>query len=1112
MATVASENKVQELYIAYFGRPADPEGLAFYADALDAETTTIEAIATSFGASTEAAPIVALSTDDYLAAVYLQAFARAYDTAVDGTFWADAINSGATTKELAMIQILEGAQGDDALAVVNKVAVASTYTAAVETENKTYGTDDIAAAQAVLSDVTSDSATVATGNTAAAAAVDDLDDAGDVVTPPVEGSTFVLTDGRDNLTGTDNDDTFYGDVGQNQNGAVANAFSTGDIIDGGGTADTDKIIATVINDNEVDGDDANIQIHARTSNIEEVYLEVIGEQAVTVDAGRMNSVVEYWSDNSDSDLIITDVRLGDKLSITKEITFGLRDVDFETDFTAQFDSLSLTNEGQVTSNSQVLIRVADVSTETIATPLLNVDVTIGFTLDATAYVLENVRSADGTYEGLRQAIANEIDNIGLEGLTVTFGGAYTSVTAAGNTVSLPFTAQEILVTDVSGSPFSSATFAYQAIAPIDDEFLVVGNASAVDPTSSSTLIETNLELDNAGRGSTAGDVLIGAMSNSDAGVELINVAVNRDSAIDSLGTTNAKLQQVVVTSLTADGDLEIGELDDNVLLFNANAFEGTNLMLGTTVELTDDAVENLHVFNSTGAANNTLVANITEADGVDSDTFYSYNSGIGNDTYRVTIDGDAVDADAEAFAINASSGNNTISVELDAGVSQATMALLSNLDIVTTSGTDSVTNRGIGNFDISTGGDNDFVYMKSVLETNTAGASVGGWTVSTTTGAATFVDRVLYEATITVSFAGFESTVTVDTDAAGNFVANQLLINTAIKAAIAANVELNQLLTATDSTGSEQLVIASTVEGLDELSITLFQPTLVTSGATGTQVNFVAGDLAAMQAGIIATTANDSDATDTAAEVVAIVNGLSDLSAGNLTATGVESATLFAASAAGATADETTVINHSTIDMGTGSNDLLVLNSHDSAASTVEFTADWGKVSIKNFFTDGAVGGTDGVHILDFTTYLDDQIDVSTDTVGDTQSAVRVATSDVAVTALAANTVATTSFTTLSALDGNATNTFSSITDAEVLTALQANATYGTAGATANLVGTTRDSVLFVENNLNLGEYKIYNVDTSNIAATDATGITAVNLMGVIDFGASIDITAVVFA
>ena len=137
MATVASENNVQELYIAYFGRPADPAGLAFYADALDAGTTTIEDIATSFGNSTEAASIVALSTDDYLAAVYLQAFARAYDTAVDGTFWADAINSGATTKELAMIQILDGASaGADADSVANKVTVATTYTTAVTADGK----------------------------------------------------------------------------------------------------------------------------------------------------------------------------------------------------------------------------------------------------------------------------------------------------------------------------------------------------------------------------------------------------------------------------------------------------------------------------------------------------------------------------------------------------------------------------------------------------------------------------------------------------------------------------------------------------------------------------------------------------------------------------------------------------------------------------------------------------------------------------------------------------------------------------------------------------------------------------------------------------------------
>jgi len=66
MATAASETSVQELYISYFGRPADPAGLAFYADGLDAGTTTIDAIATSFSASTEAQAVIALDTDAYL--------------------------------------------------------------------------------------------------------------------------------------------------------------------------------------------------------------------------------------------------------------------------------------------------------------------------------------------------------------------------------------------------------------------------------------------------------------------------------------------------------------------------------------------------------------------------------------------------------------------------------------------------------------------------------------------------------------------------------------------------------------------------------------------------------------------------------------------------------------------------------------------------------------------------------------------------------------------------------------------------------------------------------------------------------------------------------------
>ncbi|HIF54205.1 MAG TPA: DUF4214 domain-containing protein, partial [Methylococcaceae bacterium] len=192
-----SETSVQELYISYFGRPADPAGLAFYAESLSVGATTINAIASSFSDSTEAQAVIALDTDTYLSAVYLQAFARAYDNSADadGTFWFDAIERGTTTKELAMVQILSGAQGADITAVANKVAVSNAFTNAVTTEGKTYaGAVNAAAAKAVLDAVTSDAVTVTSGNMAAQAAVTLL-------------TSFSLASVVDTFVGTANDST-----------------------------------------------------------------------------------------------------------------------------------------------------------------------------------------------------------------------------------------------------------------------------------------------------------------------------------------------------------------------------------------------------------------------------------------------------------------------------------------------------------------------------------------------------------------------------------------------------------------------------------------------------------------------------------------------------------------------------------------------------------------------------------------------------------------------------------------------------------------------------------------------------------------------------------------
>ena len=171
MASVTSERQVQELYIAYFGRPADASGLAYYANELDKGTKDVAEIALGFGGSAEAAPIVALDTDKYVEALYLQAFGRNYNAETDSTFWVDSIASGVYTKEMAMVEILNGASGNDATAVANKGRVAATFTTAQETNEKAYDVDVLNAAKALMSGVTAEANTLTAGTSAATVAV-----------------------------------------------------------------------------------------------------------------------------------------------------------------------------------------------------------------------------------------------------------------------------------------------------------------------------------------------------------------------------------------------------------------------------------------------------------------------------------------------------------------------------------------------------------------------------------------------------------------------------------------------------------------------------------------------------------------------------------------------------------------------------------------------------------------------------------------------------------------------------------------------------------------------------------------------------------------------------
>ncbi len=118
---------------------------------------------------------------------------------------------------------------------------------------------------------------------------------------------------------------------------------------------------------------------------------------------------------------------------------------------------------------------------------------------------------------------------------------------------------------------------------------------------------------------------------------------------------------------------------------------------------------------------------------------------------------------------------------MTAGVSQNTMSELDNLDINLGDGDDTLLLNGQGNFDVKAGNGSDFVEIDSLSTTDGIN---GVWSFGQASGAQNFGEKVLYHAELTVTFAGFESTVKVQTDKDGKFIATQSTINEAIIAAI----------------------------------------------------------------------------------------------------------------------------------------------------------------------------------------------------------------------------------------------------------------------------------------------------------------------------------------
>jgi len=152
-----SNEWVQKAYVAYYGRPADPAGLAYWATRMDAERGSLASIIGVFGGSEEFdRRYGGLGLTALVTRIYQQTLGRDPDPAGLAYYVAE-LQAGRRTLQSIALDVLGGATGTDSIVVANKLDVADHYTGKVGVACP-YGGESAGASSLAL--VTADTATV----------------------------------------------------------------------------------------------------------------------------------------------------------------------------------------------------------------------------------------------------------------------------------------------------------------------------------------------------------------------------------------------------------------------------------------------------------------------------------------------------------------------------------------------------------------------------------------------------------------------------------------------------------------------------------------------------------------------------------------------------------------------------------------------------------------------------------------------------------------------------------------------------------------------------------------------------------------------------------------
>jgi len=691
-------------------------------------------------------------------------------------------------------------------------------------------------------------------------------------------------------------------------------------------------------------------------------------------------------------------------------------------------------------------------------------------------------------------------------------------------------------------------------------------------TSSTDLVTSKVILDDVGRGSTGGDLVIGGLSVGDTstskGVQRFEIEVRDNSKLQTINSTNNTLQEVTIkngatssnstaytTTVKDAGNLTVNGSVSNVdgdatntdtqnealpgTLNQHNAFGFSDVRLIDGSAMTGKLEFTAEITAASKAKYLNLVDVAANAPAADNVAFV-YSGGSASDTMKVTIDGAVAGStntlgarEDFTFTLNGGAGDDKLTLNIDKSGSAAWYADQAALDNVTINGgdgNDTINKPGSGDVIINAGAGTDTVYTdNSALDAS----HVATWVVSAVGAAPTLTDLqgvpanntdiFLYKGKLTVTFSGDSSA-----DASGG-------VTGVAPGGVAAAGTNGWEVTVDIPTGSNYAVNQMYLNQAIKLAINsdpvLSKLLLAQDGPLNTLTikslidgTFIDNDLLLSVSGVDVTTLSATEQTSVltaykafahnSAAVIATAQAaqaasVTDLNNNEGMSTGQVLVT---------TGDQSTAATDNFIDLGTG-NDVLVLSSSAAANETLVFKGyDLGKDTVVNF-EDGTnvVGSLDK---LDFTSYLNNKESLS----GSTESQTRIATTLNADAITEANSVTvlaaglnfndtTAKFSELTAAKLlaaiNSTNTGSADYAGITAASLNALTTYTSSGAPTSLVGGIGKAVVLVENDDNKGEYAAFELTFNGLATNATADFTAATLIGTVDFGTSVTYTNV---